>query len=817
VPSRSIRTRAVAAFVALVLLGSPIATAAAEPALPPVRTSSAPVPLFRPPARVTSWPGRWIWASGSATNQWVAFRKTLTLPAKPKSAVAQIACDTKYWLWVNQHLVTFEGGLKRGPNPHDTYYDTVDIAPYLQPGKNVIAVLVWHFGKSGFSHVDSGRGGLVFQTNVALPGGARCPVYSDGSWKAAVHPGYKNETGGTQPNRRLAESNVYYDETAATRMGGWQTAGYDDSRWRPTTVVGGVGMRPWNRLQPRPTPALSFTDWEPYVNASSLPRVSPGGTITAKLPSNLQVTPLLVVQAPAGTVIRMQTDHYKDGGEYGVRATYVTKSGVSKFEALGWMSGTAVRYAIPKGVRIVSLGYRESGYPTTLAGGFGSSDPFLTRLWDKAARTMYLNMRDTWMDCPTRERAQWWGDEVNEMQSAMYAFDPSAVALTTKGVRELSAWRHADRTLPSVVPGTMGKELPQQDLASVWALWPYYLYTGDRATAVAAYPAAKAYLDLWSLGRDGLVVHRPGDWDWVDWGGDSDTKVLENAWYAMAVRSAIHLAVLSGNVGDAAALVNRQRSIQRNFDRVLWNAGAQAYRSPGYRDDTDDRGNALAVVAGLAPETRYAGVSRVLRTRRHASPYMELYVLRAMYVMGDAVAAEQRMHDRYGPMVTGSGYTLWEYWSRGGCNTDDHAWGAGPVYALGAYAAGIVPTAPGYSSYQVQPQLGTLQHLSASVSTVRGRLSVTASNDASGYSLGVTAPPRTSGSLVVPVGHGGQVTLNGTTVYRDGRQAGSVRGASVAVTSATDITLRVGGGTWTAVTSVRQPSSGMRNRALVNR
>lgn len=66
-------------------------------------------------------------------------------------------------MWINGRLVVFEGGLKRGPSPYDTYYDPVEIAPYLQNGENTIAVLVWHFGKSGFSHVNSGLAALLFE------------------------------------------------------------------------------------------------------------------------------------------------------------------------------------------------------------------------------------------------------------------------------------------------------------------------------------------------------------------------------------------------------------------------------------------------------------------------------------------------------------------------------------------------------------------------------------------------------------------------------------------------------------------------------
>ena len=83
----------------------------------------------------------WITADDSLRNQpntWMEFRKDFTLKKSPRKAEARIAADSKYWLWVNGALAVFEGGLKRGPNRTDTYYDVVDLAPYLRKGKNDI-------------------------------------------------------------------------------------------------------------------------------------------------------------------------------------------------------------------------------------------------------------------------------------------------------------------------------------------------------------------------------------------------------------------------------------------------------------------------------------------------------------------------------------------------------------------------------------------------------------------------------------------------------------------------------------------------------
>ena len=113
------------------------------------------------------------------TNLWTCFRKTVSLDKKPSQALARIAVDSKYWLWINGKMVIFEGQLKRGPAPNDTYYDTVDLEPYLQKGENTIAVLVWYFGKEAFSHNSSGQSGLVFDAKID-----GIPLLSNHSWKA---------------------------------------------------------------------------------------------------------------------------------------------------------------------------------------------------------------------------------------------------------------------------------------------------------------------------------------------------------------------------------------------------------------------------------------------------------------------------------------------------------------------------------------------------------------------------------------------------------------------------------------------------------
>ena len=174
------------------------------------RPETAPkdTPLWEPPQEVLVEIDRTLGCPGAtdAPNQWIAFRKDVRLDAVPASVPARIAVDSKYWLWVNGRLVVFEGGLKRGPNPQDSYFDETDLAPYLRKGDNQVALLLWYFGKDGFSHLGSGQPQMWFDA----------PALGDAPWMCRVHPAYGTAVDLPAPNYRLPESSIAFDERTMT-------------------------------------------------------------------------------------------------------------------------------------------------------------------------------------------------------------------------------------------------------------------------------------------------------------------------------------------------------------------------------------------------------------------------------------------------------------------------------------------------------------------------------------------------------------------------------------------------------------------------
>jgi len=688
-------------------------------------------------------------------GRWFALRRTFELAGAPRAAPARVAVDSKYWLWVNGELAVFEGGLKRGPRPGASYADTVDLAPYLAPGTNTLAVLVWYFGKDGFSHADSGAPGLFFEARLD-----ERPLASDGEWRAREHPAY-GPTGAPRPNYRLPESNVRFD--ARDDIEGWAQPGHDDSGWPRAVLAGAEGDAPWGELVERPIPQWRVGALASYVDAPAFPLVADGELLSLALPYNCQFTPWLDVEAPgelAGATIDLRTDDYEGGGAPNVRAEYVLRAGRQEFESLGWMNGHQMRYAVPAGVTVHGLGYRESGYDASFTPGVVTGDPLIDAYCEKARRTQYLCMRDTFMDCPDRERAQWWGDVVLQMGQVFYAFDTRSHLLARKAVLELAGWQRADGTLYSPVPsGNWNKELPLQMLASVGrGFWDYYLQTGDRETLERVYPAARRYvLDVWGLipeGEEGagLVRPRAGEWLWVDWGENQDVPVLMNAWYAIALVGLNSMAVALERPEDTLETAGRARTLMPAFHAAFWDEAARCYRSREHTGPPDDRAQALAHLSGLSQAERSA-LREVLTREHHAGPYMESYVLEALFEMGYAEDALARLRRRYREMVEHPATTLWEDWAIGGDGggTIDHAWAGGAYRVLASCAAGVRPLTAGYATFQVAPRLGELARIELTMDTVRGPIHVAVERRADGTHIALDAPEDTLPRVHLPV------------------------------------------------------------------
>ncbi len=702
----------------------------------------------------TDWKAKWIWLDEAKErkNAWLCFNKKVNISEKPGSITAKIAAENKYWLYINDECVVREGGLKRGPTPTGIYYDEVEIAEYLNEGENIISILVWYWGnEASYSSTDAGQGGLLFEAE-----NGKVSILSDSSWSVAVNPAFKEDKGKMQPNYRLPESNVYYD--ARSEIADWNKLNYDFSHWSKATeyALGGEGC--WGETYSRDIPMFKDFGLKDYENSKDFEGKSflIKKKFTLKVPYNAQLTPYLEVEAKAGKKIVITTENTCTGS---IHSTYVTKEGVQAFESPAWFNGELITYEIPSGIKIIRLKYRESGYNTEFCGSFTCENDGMNILWQKSLRTLYVTMRDNFMDCPDRERAQWWGDVTNEMMLTVYSLAPSSYLLYRKGVSTLLSYIDPKtKVLQTVVPIKNDYfELPCQQLAGVGGFWTYYMYTGDKEFIEPVYGASVDYVNLWNLQDNGLVEHRSGSWDWQDWGHKIDVAPLENAWYYYALSAVKNMAELLGDEDAVTEFDGRMKSLYDAY-QALWTG--EGYKSPE-NDGYDDRGNAVAVLSGICPEENNGKIKEILFGIRNSSPYMEYYVLESLCRMGEHSLAEQRMCERYAEMIDEDYSTLWENWIKKD-GTSNHAWTGGPLVIMSKHIAGIKPLTAGYEKIEINPQYFLHNNISCTVPTVKGYVKLDYKKENGCSVISLDYPETIEAVLHLP--ENAVVTVNGKSV-----------------------------------------------------
>ncbi|HEY6082331.1 MAG TPA: alpha-rhamnosidase, partial [Chitinophagaceae bacterium] len=207
-----------------------------------------------------SWQADWISCPGIAQRAYGVyhFRKVFELNAKPDKFIIHISADNRYRLFVNGHTVC--SGPARG-NLYNWDFETVDIAPFLESGKNIIAVLVWNMGEYAAVAQVSNQTALVVQGDA----GAENGINTNSSWKVYRDNAYtpcSMDNGQrlhaymvTGPGDRVKGVDYPY---------GWEQLNYADSSWLQARPVmraepAGYGSDNLWTLVPRTIPLMEET------------------------------------------------------------------------------------------------------------------------------------------------------------------------------------------------------------------------------------------------------------------------------------------------------------------------------------------------------------------------------------------------------------------------------------------------------------------------------------------------------------------------------------------------------------------------------
>ena len=184
----------------------------------------------------------------SLKNRHTLVRKTFNLDTVPETAILSISADDYYKLYINGCYVA------QGPAPSyytDYKYNQMDIAKYLQKGKNVLAVHIYYQGLINRVWTSGDyRQGMI----ASLDLGDRY-IVTDDSWKYADTQEYV-ESG------KVGYDTQYLENIdARLQIHGWKTLDFEDHTWNFMAIK----EKDDHRLVQQITPVLEVYPVEPVA------------------------------------------------------------------------------------------------------------------------------------------------------------------------------------------------------------------------------------------------------------------------------------------------------------------------------------------------------------------------------------------------------------------------------------------------------------------------------------------------------------------------------------------------------------------------
>ncbi len=512
---------------------------------------------------------KWIWPEqlGEQDNQYLEVRHTFQID-DIQSVLLYISADTNYAIWVNNRFVD-SGQFHDYPDAKT--YDTLDIACYLQPGMNVIALVVYYQGVSSSQYIH-GHPGVIYAVSA---GGVHISSGSGVLWR-------RSRMYRSGPMSRLTAQLGYTWEADGTGDDGWKTLGYapgDD--WQPILAS---DCRPASDrpLSARPLPKLVIGEpIETHIVAQgvflrrteddNVARVMQADYLSARAPRDVFGSSPLSLPASPGIRLPASLAEGHDGlyvvvdlgreevgylqlemdaadgalidvswGEHlddlRVRACvggrhfatrYRCRTGRQKYTHP--LNRIACRYLqlhisqLTGDLTLYYAGLLPTEYPIQPAARPLLADALHQRIYDTSVRTLHLCMHEHYEDCPWREQSLYAMDMRNQALAGYYCFkefrfpwvslDLLARGLKSDGFLELCA--------PAEVPIT----IPAFTFAWVLAVGDLFQHSADQRVADHFYPSVRTIMDkhVHAAGSGLLpLAQGPRYWHFYDWADGLD-------------------------------------------------------------------------------------------------------------------------------------------------------------------------------------------------------------------------------------------------------------------------------------------------------
>ncbi len=752
------------------------------------------------------WKAVWITGPGEPINIWSAippdalkqyevlkFRKTFELSSKPSSFVVHVSADNRYKLFVNGTLVSL--GPARGDLMHWNY-ETVDIAPHLVAGKNVVAALVWNEGAARPEAQISLMTAFIMQGK----GDAESVVNTDGSWKVMREDGYAPLRPRTHGYYVAGQGELI---TMSKIIKGYEVASFDDSNW----------MKPRTMHQGIPKGVFTFAPVNWMLVPSALPQMERSvqrmGSVRKaegiKVPAGYPKTkvPLTI---PAKTSVTLLIDNeiltnayasleFSDGKDAAISLKYAEAlyvpdkdQGNSMPDIKGNRNEVDGKVFIGRLDSIISDGsknqkweslwYRTyryvllkvktagqplviddiygvfTGYPFQVASTFTTDKTNLQKNLEIGWRTARLCAVETYMDCPYYEQLQYFGD--TRIQCLVTLYNSKDDRLVRNAILQGDQSRFAEGVTMSRYPTAQVQIIPGFSLWWIGMVHDYWMYRNDSVFVKDRLPGTRQVLSFFNKYQqdDGSIKNLPY-WvfsDWVDskgWkdglapiGSNGNSAILDIQ-LMWTYQLAAHLEGALGLEDLALEYSERADYLRLTIVEKYWDESKRLFADTPDKDVFSQHTNALAILAGVTSVDNEKSVATKMLTDpslAQASIYFKYYVYQAAVKAGlgnDYLKWLSKWDENIA-----MGLTTWAEMSDvAGSRSDCHAWGSSPNVELYRVVLGINSSASGFKRVKIEPHPGDLTNISGSIPHPKGEVKVSYSKDKKGkWAISITTP-----------------------------------------------------------------------------
>ncbi len=397
----------------------------------------------------------------------------------------------------------------------------------------------------------------------------------------------------------------------------------------------------------------------------------------------------------------------------------------------------AFRYVfIPNTDKSIDLFMNLEYLPLENRGEFKCDNEEINKLWDVCAYTMLLNSREGFFDGIKRDRWVWSGDAYQSYLVNYYlACDKDIVRRTVRMLRGSDPIKKHINTIC--------------DYTFLWlcSIWDYYFYTGDKAFLEDIYPDM---LDILSfvegrLDKSKMYERKSDDWVFIDWSTfDSNGPMCaEQMLLCRAFECVGKCASVLGDKKISSKCKKRVDYMIEQINLLYWNDDKCAFIDDyaSGKNNVTRHANIFALLFDYTTKERKEKITKNVIFNKEitpiTTPYFEFYELDAMCQLGNFEYFTNMLDSYWGGMLRLGATTIWEefdptksgiehYEMYGGKYEKSlcHAWGASPIYLLGKYALGVVPTKAGFEGYTVTPNLMGFGEIEGKVPTPQGEIYV---------------------------------------------------------------------------------------------